>query len=149
MSLCVAGSTGAAPASVKTDCPQLATSAATQALDRRVEAGDRQAAFCLAVGLHSLDGGELEDALVAFGRYGDHRPAELLELANRGALSKLSLADAVSMLPLSLTDDPQAQATAMKARRERFKKVIQPALTAERDLALRSIETALADIQTE
>ena len=131
------------------DCPQLATSAMSQALDRRVEAGDRQAALCLTVGLDSLDGGELEDALVALGRFGDHRPAELLELANRGALSNVSLADAVSMLPLSLSlsDDAHAQARAMKARRDRFRNVVQPTLRAERKVAVHSIETALAEIQ--
>jgi hypothetical protein len=94
-----------------------------------------------------LDGGELEDALVALGRYGDHRPADLLELANGGALSKLSLADAVSMLPLSLSDDPHAQATAMKARREGFRKVVRPELRAGREVALRSIERAIREIQ--
>jgi hypothetical protein len=122
------------------------TSAASQALDRRVEAGDRQAAFCLAIGLHSLNGGELEDALVALGRYGDQRPTELLQLTRQGALAKQSLADAVAMLSLSLADDLHAQAAVLKARRDRFRKIVQPSLTAERGLALRSIGAALSDI---
>lgn len=86
----------------------------SQGLERRAEAGHGQAAFCLAWDLHSLDGGELEDALVALGQYGDRHPVELLSLAHRRTLSKRSLADAVRMLPLSLSDDFQAQLTAME-----------------------------------
>jgi hypothetical protein len=100
----------------------------------------------LAAGLHSLDGGELEDALIALGQFGDQRPAELLRLAHRGLLSKASLADAVQMLPLSMADDLHAQTTALRIRREQFAAVALPTLVAERDLAVRSIESTLADI---
>jgi hypothetical protein len=95
-----------------------------------------------------LDGGELEDALVALGRYGDRRPAELLLLTHQGTLSRLSLARAVRMLSLSLSDDLPAQARAVKARRQRFREVALPALVAERDLALKSVDSALAEIRT-
>ena len=74
-----------------------------------MERGDDRAAHCLALGLQSLDGGELEDALVAFGLYGDRKPIKLLALAHQGTLSRQSLTDAVQMLPLSLTDDMQGQ----------------------------------------
>jgi hypothetical protein len=144
--LAVAGSAGAAPASARPRCPQLKNSASAQVLDRRVEAADGRAALCLAAGLHSLDGGELEDALIALGQFGDQRPAELLRLAHRGLLSKASLADAVQMLPLSMADDLHAQTTALRIRREQFAAVALPTLVAERDLAVRSIESTLADI---
>ena len=147
LSLWLAANALGAPASPTLSCPHRTTSAGSQALDWRVEAGDSRAAFCLATRLQSLDGGELEGALVALGQYGDQRPGELLLLARRGVLSRLSLADAVTMLPLSLTDDLPAQARAMKNRRDRFRRVAQPALFTERDLALRSIDSALAEIR--
>jgi hypothetical protein len=114
-------------------------------LGRRAASGDSRAAHCLAVGLRSLDGGELEDALVAFGRYGDLRPIKLLSLSHQGTLPLRSLADAVTMLPLSWSDDFSRQQLALRARRDRFSKVSQAGLSAERGLALRSIDAALAE----
>jgi len=128
-------------------CPQLSNSAQAQTLDERVRSGDRHAASCLALRLRSLDGGELEDALVALGQFGDGRPVDLLGLALRGELSSRSLSDAVGMLSLSLTDEFPAQLAAMKARRARFRKVTSPELTSERRVALKSIESALAEIK--
>jgi hypothetical protein len=98
--------------------------------------------------LPSLDGGELEDALVALGQYGDLRPVELLMLSHQGTLSRHSLAKAVGMLPLSLTDNMQGQLTAMNRRRDQYRRIAQPELTTERQLALQSIESALAEIRT-
>lgn len=149
MSIYLSASAAAAPASVPTSCPQFTNNATSQALDRGAAAGDARAAFCLAVGLHSLDGGELEDALVALGQYGDRQPAELLQLAHRGTLSRQSLADAVTMLPLSLSDDLRVQERAMEVRRAQFKKVAEPALVAEQEFVLQSIGSALADIMAQ
>jgi hypothetical protein len=132
-------------ASVPTDCEQ-PSSTRGQAFDRQAGSGDSRAAQCLAVGLDSLDGGELEDALVALGRYGDHRPTKLLALAHQGTLSKPSLADAVRMLPLSLADNFGRQRRALEARRSRFRNVSQSTFSAERELALRSIDSALAEL---
>jgi hypothetical protein len=114
-------------------------------LGRLAESGDSRAARCLAVGLPSLDGGELEDALVALGRYGDLRPIRLLALSRQGILPMRSLADAVAMLPLSWSDDFGRQQLVLKARRTRFGRVSQPGFSAERELALRSIDAALAE----
>ena len=143
LAICLTSSAIAA-ASVAADCEQL-SSARSQALDRHAESGDSRAAHCLAIGLRSLDGGELEDALVALGRYGDHRPMELLTLAHRGTLSRRSLADAVRMLPSSMSDDFVRQHRTLKVRRDRFIRVSEPTLSAERKLALRSIDSALAE----
>lgn len=117
-------------------------------MDRLVERGDDQAASCLARRLHSLDGGELEDALVALGRYGESKPRELLLLAHRGVLAQASLADAVTMLPNSLSDDFGAQAAALKARSALFKKVAQPKLFTERRLVLRSLASAISAVRS-
>ena len=147
VSLAVCLSTSTAVASGLADCPQLASSAPSQSLDRRVEAGDRQAAFCLARSLDSLDGGELEDSLVALGQFGDRRPVELLSLAHRGTLSRHSLAEAVGALPLSLTDNMHGQLQALKLRQARYRRIAQPQLAGERRLVLQSIESALTEIR--
>lgn len=147
LSLCLTSSPVPANASVPASCPPFENIASSQALDRRVAAGDSGAAFCLAAGLRSLDGGELEDALVALGRYGDRKPSQLLLLAHRGVLTRWSLARAVRMLPLSLTDDLERQVRVLKGRRDRLRKLAQPALRAERELALHSIESALREIR--
>jgi hypothetical protein len=137
----------AAPVALPANCPELKNSAASQALDRMTEEGDDHAASCLAGSLHSLDGGELEDALVALGRYGDSRPKELLLLTHGGILEKSSLASAVTMLPSSLSDNLQAQAAALEARRSRFRKVAHPKLLAERELVLQSLASAIIDMR--
>ena len=128
-------------------CSRLATEASRQGLDQRVEKGDPEAARCLALALRSLDGGELEDALVALGQFGDHRPADLLSMARQGTLSKRSLVDAVAMLPLSLSDNLPAQAAALKGRHDKYSKVVRASLTTEQELVLRSIDTALRDLR--
>ena len=135
----------AAMAAAPGACGEL-SSVRSQALDRHAELGDDRAARCLAIGLGSLDGGDLEDALVALGRYGDRRPMKLLALTQQGTLTMRSLADAVRMLPLSYSDDFGRQQLSLKARRDRFREVSQPRLSAQRGLALRSIDAALAEL---
>jgi len=136
-----------ASASAKPHCPQIPGYAQAEAWDERVRSGDPHAASCLALRLRVFDGAKLEDALVALGEFGDRRPVELLELAHRGELSRDSLSDAVRMLSLSLTDEFPAQLAAMKARRERFRRVTRPELASERRIALKSIDSALAEIK--
>ena len=145
--LCTAAGANAGPVSGTFRCPQGLSGAQSQTLDAGARKGDRRAAYCLSVRLPSLDGGELEDALTALGQYGDVRPVELLMLSRQGTLSKHSLADAIGMLPLSLTDDLQGQLTAMKRRQDQYRKITQPGLTTERQFALRSIESALGEIR--
>ena len=144
---CLAISAAEAPASSAYKCPQVSSSARNQALHAQARKGERRAAYCLALHLRSLDGGELEDTLVALGQYGDRRPIGLLLLAYHGTLSRRSLADAVSMLPLSLSDDMKAQLTALEARRNRFRRVDEPKVVLERHLALRGINAAVAEIR--
>lgn len=147
LSVLAADGARAEPRLRASDCAPVSNSEQAQALDRRAESGQRRAAFCLAVGLRSLDGGELEDALVALGLYGDRHPADLLALTHRGVLSKRSLTDAVGMLPLSLADDPTAQLKAMEARRYRFRRVVALELASERRIAMQAGESALREIR--
>lgn len=98
------------------------------------------------MGLRSLDGGELEDALIALGRYGDRKPVELLTLSHQGTLPMPSLADAVRMLPSSWSDNFVRQQLLLQARRNRFTNVSQWRLSAERKLAQRSIDAALVEL---
>jgi hypothetical protein len=77
-------------------------------LNHWVEQGNRWAAQYLAKHLKQLDGGNLEDALVALGQFSDHDMESLLSFANRGLLSKHEFTDALTMLSLSLSDNPRA-----------------------------------------
>lgn len=139
----------ATPKSRVVDCPRLwAPGVSTSALERAAESGDTSSALCLAKHLHlkHLDGGELEDALVALGSYGDHHPRELLLMTKHGQLTDINLADAVRMLSDNFVDQFKAQARAMRARRERFRSVTDPLLASQRGVALRSIELAIREV---
>jgi hypothetical protein len=128
---------------VTATCPPRPSYEQVEALAQEIEGGDSQAAHCLASRLQQLDGGLAEDATRALGQYGDRKPANLLRLSDEGMLSDQQLTNAVSMLPLSLVDDFQAQFKALAARRDRFQKVTVPELKNERRLVLKSIEATL------
>jgi len=128
-------------------CPPRLSYEQGEALAQRAEVGDSQAARCLASRLKVLDGGLAEDGTRALGQYGDRSPVNLLRLSAEGVLSQRQLANSVSMLPLSLVDDFQAQFRALEARRHGFQKVGTPELANERKLVLESIEATLDEIR--
>ena len=128
---------------VTATCPPRLSYEQVEALAQKVEEGDGQAAHCLASRLKQLDGGLAEDATRALGQYGDRNPVHFLRLFDEGVLSERQLANAVSMLPLSLVDDFQAQFKALEARRKRFQKVTARELANERKLVLERIKARL------
>ncbi len=88
-------------------------------LNHWAEQGNRWAAEYMAKHVKQLDGGNLEDALIALGQFSDHDMKRLLLFANKGLLSKRELTDALTMLPLSLSDNPRAQLALLSARKRR------------------------------
>ncbi len=63
-----------------------------------VKQGSQSAAAYLAKHLKQLDGGNLEDALVALGDFSDHNMEEFLILARKGLLSGSELSDALTRI---------------------------------------------------
>lgn len=113
-----------------------------------VKQGNRWAAQYLAKHLRKLDGGNLEDSLIALGQFSDHNMERLLIFANKSQLSKHELTDALTMLPLSLSDNPQAQLASLKARRSSVMRVTRKELTEQRALALRAIDDFVSEIRS-
>ncbi|HUW29648.1 MAG TPA: hypothetical protein VMV97_13665 [Sulfuriferula sp.] len=113
-----------------------------------VEQGNRWAAQYLAKHLRNLDGGNLEDSLIALGQFSDHNMERLLIFANKGQLSKHELADALTMLPLSLSDNPQAQLDFLKARRNRVMRVTRKDLLEQRTQAFKAIDDFVSEIRS-
>jgi hypothetical protein len=118
-----------------------------QRLINSVQEGKSWAAQYLATNLTRLDGGNLEDSLIALGQFSDHSMKRFLSFAEKGQISKHELADAVTMLPLSLSDDPAAQLSALKARRNLVTRINQDDLSDQKALALKAIDGFIAQIK--
>lgn len=112
-----------------------------------VEKGNRWAAQYLAVHLGNLDGGNLEDSLIALGQFADHHMERLLDFAKQGQISDHELKDALTMLPLSLSDKPDAQLNVLKARRLRVIKVTRADLGKQRVAALKVLDDFALEIR--
>lgn len=116
-------------------------------LSEWVGKGNPWAAQYLANHLKRLDGGNLEDALRALGQFSDHDMEGLLILAGRGRLSNGELTDALTMLPLNLSDDSAAQLKSLAARREHVMGVTRKDLTEQKAAALKAIDDFASEIR--
>jgi hypothetical protein len=117
-------------------------------LNNETAKGNPWAAQYLAGTLKMLDGGNLEDALVALGQFSEHNMQRFLSFANEGILSDDALRDALTMLPLSLTDDPQAQLRALSLRRRHAMSVNRNDLQQQRAEALKAIDDFAAEVRS-
>jgi hypothetical protein len=117
-----------------------------QQLTGSVEKGNQWASRYLSTNLRNMDGGNLEDSLIALGRFADHKMERLLILAHAGKLSKQELVESLTMLPLSLSDDLPAQLTALKARRALVMRVNQDDLADQKTAALKAIDDFISQI---
>jgi len=116
-------------------------------LARSVERGNRWAAEYLARNLRNLDGGNLEDSLTALGKFSDQRMERFLTFANKGQLSQHEFTDALTMLPLSLGDDQQAQLSALKFRRDMLIHVNRADLFEQKASALKAIDGSISQVR--
>jgi hypothetical protein len=117
-------------------------------LNHWVERGNGWAAQYVAKHLKQLDGGNLEDALTALGRFSDHDMERLLFFANKGLISKRELEDSLTMLPLSLSDDPRAQVHLLSARKSKVMRVTRKDLLEQRTQALSAINNFASEIRS-
>lgn len=113
-----------------------------------VEQGNDWSAQYLVENLRALDGGNLEDSLIALGLFSDHHTERLLIFAKKGQLSKQELSDALTMLPLSLSDNPAGQLDYLKARRHRVMRVTRKNLSEQKALALSAIDDFESEIRS-
>jgi len=134
----------------KTACWEIfeSSNATLNALEHLVEQGNRWAAEYLSKHLKQLDGGNLEDALVALGQFADHDMERLLWFAKNGLLSKQQLSDALTMLPLSLSDNPKAQLSLLGKRKNSLLQITPKELTKQKGKALSAIDAFAAEIRS-
>jgi len=116
-------------------------------LNRWAEHGNRWAAQYSAKHLKQFDGGNLEDTLIALGQFSDHDMERLLLFAKQGLLSKGELSDALTMLPLTLSDRPSAQLAVLKARRSKVVRLTRADLRQQRIQALSAIDEFDSEIK--
>jgi hypothetical protein len=114
---------------------------------RSVRKGNFWAASYLAANLKSLDGGNLEDSLVALGKFSDADMESFLVLARKGLISTHEFNSALTMLPLSMSDDQIAQLSAMEDRAKRVKKIARKDLSKQKVLALKAINEFISEIK--
>jgi hypothetical protein len=110
--------------------------------------GNRWAAEYLARHMGMLDGGNLEDASRALGQFAEHEMEQLLIFSHRGLLTEHRLEKALTMLPLSLSDDPRAQLETLKRRREKVLRVRRKDLSEQRRWALEAIDAFSAEVRS-
>jgi hypothetical protein len=113
-----------------------------------VEQGNDWSAQYLVKHLRALDGGNLEDSLIALGLFSDHHMERLLIFAKKGQLSKQELSDTLTMLPLSLSDNPAGQLDYLKARRNRVMRVTRKNLSEQKAQALSTIDNFESEIRS-
>lgn len=118
-----------------------------QRLQRAVKNGNPAAGKYLAVNLKHLDGGNLEDSLIALGQFSETRATSFLSFAEKGYITNQELEDAVTMLPLSLSDDENAQLAAMETRAKKIGEVTCDELKNQRALALDEIRKFMSEIR--
>jgi len=112
-----------------------------------VRKGNISAAKYLASNLKHLDGGNLEDALISLGDYSVTRMASFLDFARTGVITDRELADSLTMLSPSMSDEPKTQLKAMKARHKAVSQVLQSNLSKYKVIALAAIDAALDEIK--
>jgi len=117
-------------------------------LNQSVKAGNQWAAQYSAEHVKELDGGNLEDALTALGQFSNRNMTRFLLFAKDGVLSERELGDALTMLPLSLSDDPDAQLKVLKHRRSKVVSVTRKDLMQQRSQALAAIDGFMSEIRS-
>lgn len=117
-------------------------------LNQSVSSGDSFSAKYLADHLKDLDGGNLEDSLIALGDFSDHKMEQTLIFAHDGTLSDRSLSDVLTMLSLSMSDEPLTQLKVLQARREKIQRISRRDLSSQRVVALKAIDEFMLEIKS-
>jgi len=119
---------------------------------RSVERGNSCSAQCLVENLNELDGGNLEDSLIALGKFsmsGKNGMEQLMYFVKNGQLSDRLFGHALIMLSLELTDNPCGQLNELRARKNRILKVKQKNLANEKLIAIKAIDRFILEIKAD
>ena len=117
-------------------------------LRTKVTNGDPQAARCLVANLHLLDGGELEDSLIALGEFSKHQMAYFLSLRKENLISRVSFENALTMLPLAMTENPKSSLTELAIRKTAVLEVDGRDLIVQKRAALEALERFSDEIKS-
>ncbi len=112
-----------------------------------VKIGNKWAAQYLAKNLSTLDGGNLEDSLVSLGQFSENNMELFLIFASQEKISKHQFVDALTMLPLSLSDDQSAQLKALKKRKKLVTRVQRKDLLESKTEALKAINALIIEVE--
>jgi len=116
-----------------------------QSLIAAVAKGSIPAARYLAPHIRELDGGDLEDADVALGLFSMYDMQEFMHLALSGVITEDEFKSALVMLPLTLSDMPEAQLAELRKRRENIERISDPALGKYRGLGVAAIDSSIEE----
>jgi hypothetical protein len=125
----------------------VASNADLNRLNNLVRHGNRWSAEIAARNLRQLDGGNLEDTLIALGEFSEKDMERLLLFSKEGLLSRRDLSNALTMLPLSVSDQPDAQLTAVRARRKKVLAVSRKELSEQKVQAVKALDEFVAEIR--
>jgi hypothetical protein len=121
---------------------------------RSVERGNPWSAQYLVEHLKELDGGNLEDSLVALGKFsmsGNNGMEQLMYFRKNGQISNILFSNALTMLSLelsdNLTDNPCGQLNELQARKKRILKIKQKNLANEKFIAIKAIDHFILEIK--
>jgi hypothetical protein len=120
---------------------------ALQRLLKKVSAGNLWTAIFIARNIDRLDGGDLEDALIALGVSMDKDPNLLLSLHRDGIIDNQTLSSCVSQRPLSLVDDQKGTLLLLKLRKKKILSVKTPGLEDAKREALIQLDETINDIE--
>jgi hypothetical protein len=126
-----------------------AISASNERLSRLndlIASGNEWAARYILKHIRALDGGALEDSLVALGSFSEKSPEAFLRLFRAGELSEYHMKSALTMLPLELSDDLQTQLDLLEKRKLRLLNVSAPDLDGQKKIVADVINAQEAEI---
>ena len=113
----------------------------------KVSNGNRWAALFIAANLNRLDGGDLEDGLVALGLTMNKDPSLVLRLYRDGIIPEAAFKWCVASRPLKLVDNDTATLAFLKQRRKKILSVKMRELVDAKKTALASLDEAIRDYQ--
>lgn len=89
-------------------------------LNNHAANGNKWAAKYIALHLKYLDGGNLEDAMIALGQFGDSDMKELLMLNHKDIITESNTTRLLVMMPLSVSDNENNQLDLIKQRKSKI-----------------------------
>lgn len=93
------------------------------------------------------DGCNLEDALVALGKFSDIHPSQILSMRKRNLFSDKELELIITMIAPRMADRHKEQSSILSTRIEKFSGIRDPRLLTERSLALKYLRAAKLEVE--